>query len=253
MGRADANATSTNSTCEGGAKVWVPPGLKARHVGSNTLRIFNNDQYRYLGVDLDGNLVPGLAGAALSCTCTAGSGGCSPGQSGDTKACIFGQNCTACSGSVSGLIPGDQAGEYQTVPLRSGGFVGTNVEVHYATRKELNEQPSGFSAMGSDRSIRRALRKFQDANGGTANPASALVSVVGRIVVLEVDADVAAQSNAKVLAAKGACACTDGTCPYKKIIGVGEGCDASDCKGTCSLSTGIISNGDTAEYLLSPY
>lgn len=239
-------APKTESSCGSCSAVWTPRNTTVKQVSAGNIHILNSNQYRYIGVSLNGQIVTGLSGVSMSCTCTAGSGGCNPVKSGDNYGCVLGTNCTACSGSKGGIIAGTAPGEFQTVALKSGGFISRNIEVHFATKSELLEQAYFFPAMTGIPEINEAVRNFKVQYGGK-DSVRTLVSVAGRIAILQVDRKMAELSHASVLSAKASCSCTDGTCVAATYWG-SDYCDAKDCKGTCTLSTGLKVDGKPLQY-----
>lgn len=238
---ASTSGSTTPST--GHSKLmWVPQNAKVVKVNAHTVEVVGGNKYEYVALDEKGKLLPPVLGATVSCTCSAGSG-CSPFSGHGQQGCALG-NCTNCTGTVSVKAPGLSGGAVQTYNVSSGGFLLKNVKADFATVAEVKEAASVFGAMFKTEKVQSALALFNAKL--KANPDEvqvyALVSVGGRISVMEVPKKFALKNKAIVLSAKGSCSCTEGSCSYDSTMGVGY-C-SGDCSGTCSLTTGFKVSGN---------
>ena len=221
--------------------MWTPNDAKVKTLDKHTIEVTGGNDYEYIAISESGQLLPPVKSAKISCTCTAGSG-CNPFSGHGQKGCAM-DGCTACSGTVS--VKSLTAAGHADVTVSSGGFALKKVKVEFATMVEAKKGALVFQALLQTEKAQQAINQFKAkfptvaTNGQTV---FTLVSIAGRIGVMEVPKKFATDNKGIILAAKGTCSCTEGSCTYSSSYGI-EGCSGS-CTGTCSLSTSVKATGN---------
>lgn len=246
---ADKRVAPADPDCGcGGGWVWTPDGSRGVK-GDHSMEIIPPVDWTYIGQGADGIMVKG-GRATISCTCTKGSG-CSPysasagGQS--FTGCNLSSKCTECKAQKS----------IANTVLAGGGFINRAVGVRYARNGE--KLPSIFDEMFMDTEVTQALEAFlqnelqgastrplEERNGEMVAPDGytvVVLNVMGRGLVTAFPNDkVPNEIAARMMGGgKASCSCTDGTCTLQTksipFVGAGSSCEASSCKGKCTLST----------------
>ncbi|OWY19646.1 hypothetical protein C7N43_11690 [Sphingobacteriales bacterium UPWRP_1] len=223
--------------------MWLPPNATSVKINDQTTEITGGSKFEYLALDMNGNLLPPVLSATVSCDCTSGSG-CSPFSGHGQQGCAM-NGCSNCTGSVSVKAPASSgSATLQTMAVSSGGFVLSSARVDFATAVEVKNGAGVFPAMFKSAKIQQELNRFKAPfrNNPDGVTVPVFVSVAGRIAVMEVPAKIALDNKALVLAAKGSCSCTEGSCSYGSSMGI-EYCNGS-CTGTCSLTTSLKATGN---------
>ncbi|MBT6176444.1 MAG: hypothetical protein HOI23_04285 [Deltaproteobacteria bacterium] len=215
--------TTTQMMPNGSMNFNVPTGFSViNHHGFNAGKLSNN--------------------GTVTCTCTKGSGDCSPASDGSSVGCLIGPNCETCSRKAS-----------LSVIQRSVG-------IRFATQLEVETLPLGNSLMMDVPELAEEFRTFSKAHTLEAGDFQAPtlitdhsfiaeddhvlvpVNAFGRILYTKMK-----RSSAKlfgqmgmVFAAKGTCSCTSGSsgCTYWSRFGY-SGCEAGSCT-SCSLTTSSV-------------
>ncbi|PSJ76852.1 hypothetical protein C7N43_11365 [Sphingobacteriales bacterium UPWRP_1] len=223
--------------------MWLPPNATSVKINEHTVEITGGNKFEYLAVDKNGTLLPPVLSATVSCNCNSGSG-CSPFSGHGQQGCAM-NGCSNCTGSVSVKVPAESgSGVLQSVEVSGGGFVLSSARVDFATPAEVKNGVGVFPAMFKSAKIQQELNRFKAPfrNNPDGKTVPVVVSVAGRIAVMEVPAKIALAGNAVILSAKGSCSCTEGACSYNSSMGI-EYC-SGDCTGTCSLTTSLKATGN---------
>ncbi len=230
---ADKNPAKQNTL------MWTPDDAKVKTLDKHTIEVTGGNDYEYIAISESGQLLPPVKSAKISCTCTAGSG-CNPFSGHGQKGCAM-DGCTACSGTVS--IKSLTAAGHAEVTVSNGGFALKKVKVEFATIAEAKKGATVFQALLQTEKAQQAINQFKAKFSSltSAEKVFTLVSIAGRIGVMEVPKKFANDNKGIILAGKGTCSCTEGTCSYSSSYGV-EGCTGS-CTGTCSLTTAVKATG----------
>jgi hypothetical protein len=226
-------------------RTWIPEGTTTRRTRDGGL--YFRVPAGYAVVHHDGPAAHSLAaGGKVTCTCTAGSGDCSPASDGSSVGCLIGSGCTSCTRESSFTV------------------IDREVGVRFATAEEVATLPQGTSALLEVPELALEFEQFTDSldradrNRHAASPIRrnnneviaqrgyifAPVNAFGRIVYTSVHQTQVPQhqslARAGGHAAKGTCKCESGEsgCTYWSRWGY-SGCEAGSCT-SCSLTTSSV-------------
>ncbi|MED5465449.1 MAG: hypothetical protein VX699_12425 [Myxococcota bacterium] len=242
------NAPGASELSEGLAecgRTWIPEGTTTRRTRDGGL--YFRVPAGYSVVHHEGPAANQLAaGGKVTCTCTAGSGDCSPASDGSSVGCLIGSNCSTCKRESSFTV------------------INRDVGVRFATAEEVANLPQGTSALLEVPELAREFEQFTnsldqaDRNRQAASPIQrsnnqvvarpgytfAPVNAFGRIIYTRVHHSQTQEqqrlAGAGALSAKGTCNCESGSsgCTYWSSWGY-FGCEAGDCT-SCSLTTSSV-------------
>jgi len=219
--------------------MWTPENATTKTINSHTVEVTGGQAYEYLAISETGLLLPPAKSAKISCTCTAGSG-CNPFSGHGHKGCSM-DGCTSCSGTVSvkALNP---TGGHSEQTVSNGGFALKKVKVEFASVEQAKKGALVFNALLQTEKAQTAINEFKAKipASSSGDKVYTLVSIAGRIGMMELPKKFVTDNKGIVLLGKGTCSCTEGTCTYSSSMGV-EGC-SGNCTGTCSLTTGYKGN-----------
>lgn len=199
----------------------------------------------------DGYLAYGFSGnnsftsfnkGSVTCSCSSGSGGCSPGKIGDTVACVM-TTCSSCTKSGSSYFESNQFREVAIFNMNEPIAFFSNVT-------ELNGKimlPPQYYDLDI---IKDRLIELEEnlLPAETSETKIVPISLYGYVVLIEVAMNVDTTSP-YMMASSVKCGCNSGgSCPKdSKLIAVW--CDASNCK-SCTMNTSIIDFATNKEYRL---
>lgn len=200
--------------------------------------------------DPDTGAMYATAGGTITCSCTKGTGGCSPVSAGGTSGCFMGANCDTCSKSGATKV------------------IDTNVGVAFASLAEVKDLPPLTPALLDVPLVADAFAQFKDmvaVDAGLpdgqalegdktglavgdhtflAAPGWALaaVNVFGHVALVSVP-----ESYGKLMApawgSSQKCACNAGSgCKAGSMLGA-KYCDAGNCT-SCSMSLSVAAQSD---------
>jgi hypothetical protein len=206
------------------------------------------EPWTYVGY-IDGELSAGGSSTTISCTCNV-EGKCSPffgsGPLGSTSGCAGG--CTDCTMKKSSIAGGGYG---------SGGYYSPSQVPRIMERGE-ELPPASFKAMFDVPEVQQGVQNFLDNiyngeplpelinnDGVYSLPEGyvfAIVNMYGRGSIVPVPS--ASLSSNSAAGLNGSCACTEGTCEFKKgaILGAGAIWCEGACTGTCTLTVSGIMN-----------
>lgn len=181
----------------------------------------------------DDNRFTALTNGTLTCTCSSGSGGCSPAKSGNIYACAM-TSCNTCNRSVSSSASASLFRDL--VILNVDEPVG-----FFKNADELNGEillPAEFFKLDLIDSVLLVIYNNLD-SAETTETRIYPISIYGYVFLLEVAANLD-DSSPHLAPSSVSCACnTNGTCTRHRNV-IATYCDSSSCK-SCTL-TATISN-----------
>ena len=132
-------------------RTWIPEGTVTRHTRDGGMRFWV--PARYSVIHHEGRAANGLSGGGtVTCTCTAGSGDCSPASDGSSIGCIIGSDCTSCTRTSSFTV------------------IDREVGVRFATAQEVATLPQGTSEILEVPELARQFEQFTTSlNSGDRN------------------------------------------------------------------------------------
>lgn len=226
VAKGDGSCTGTSSFMPEGTKTWTDEKGEMRYSLPPGFYSFEPD---------GGGSFIMVAGGSITCTCTKGSGGCSPVSQGGKSYCLMGSSCSSCDKSTAKVVLDVASG----VRFASPGEVKTLPSVDAAmfkipmVRKGLQEFRASLArdAGVTAESLEDATESKLSTGAGVAasrGRAYVAVSIYGRLAAFSVPVAYAA---ARGLVAGGSvtCSCSAGTgCKYGSMLGA-KYCDAGSC------------------------
>jgi hypothetical protein len=233
LGGASANAQECKAANDGfSVATWAPAGSTYEDGGNGRLLV--HPPAGYFALPVEGSEIPGarfVAAAAVSCSCSSGSDGCSavPCPSNSSSTCCVNGNCTTCNRSTSAVIAGGldvafaKPGVDDSLPT---GDIGQLRMV-----REIREKLDAFqSAVYAGRSAPPALKQGQ----ATAPPLWVYVPVVvyGYRVAMLVPTDIVPSPSPVQTGVSVSCGCE--SCPSGGCTLARYGALASCQPGVCT-------------------
>lgn len=222
-------------------RTWIPEGTTTQMMPNGSMNF--NVPEGYSVINHNGPKRGQLsAQGTVTCTCTKGSGDCSPASDGSSVGCLIGAGCQTCSRKASASV------------------VQREIGIRFATKNEVETLPLGNSLMMEVPELAQELRAFRKANALEAGDFEVPtvvtddsivaqddyvlmpINAFGRILYTKMKRTSAKQFG-KVgmgLGAKGTCSCTSGSsgCTYWSSFGY-FGCEAGSCT-SCSLTSSSV-------------
>lgn len=197
--------------------------------------------YLAYGIDQHGQY-NAMAEGEITCKCTSGNGGCSPGKYGSSMGCVM-TTCGTCEKSGTSLT-------MPTLTFRSMIILNLNQPMaFFESAIQLHEKillPEEFFDLDI---ITEQLEELQEnlISSSSENTKIVPISIYGYVVMIEIPEDIDTSSP---YAADVNCNCnSSGSCPLEKKLIVTY-CDASSCS-SCTMTTSVFEPITGVSYLLS--
>lgn len=195
--------------------------------------------YLAYGIDSNNNYTSFTKGS-VTCNCTGGKSGCSPGKIGDTVACVM-TTCGSCTKSGSAYFDSTMFSEI-------GIFKIDEPMAFFNKPTDLNDKimlpPQFYDLDIIENQLIELKNNLLPAE--TTETKIVPISLYGYVVLIEVAKNVDTTSP-YMITSSVKCGCnTSGSCPKdSKLIAVW--CDASNCK-SCTMTTSIFDSISMQEY-----
>lgn len=190
----------------------------------------------------DNNVFSSFTKGSITCKCTSGGGGCSPGKIGGNVACVM-TTCDSCTKSGSSYLDNERFNEI-------GIFNMNEPMAFFSNAMELNGRimlPSKFYELDI---IEEQLKELEEnlLPAETTETKIVPISLYGYVVLIEVAKNIDTTSP-YMITSSVKCGCNStGKCPKdSKLIAVW--CDASDCQ-SCTMTTSIFDYSTATGYTL---
>ncbi len=148
-----------NDTLENGLVLPIGTEISVHPEKPKTMHISFPGQYRFIGITVAKAAVQ-LQSFDITCTCTAGTEGCSPYTNPKASGCVTTGNCTTCTQKNSASIAGED------MALSEGAIVDLSQDIHFISNKaEVSAIPPAYASLFMDSTVLQRLRSFVTMNG----------------------------------------------------------------------------------------
>lgn len=246
--QSESALTKGGGSCQGG-RMWIPEGTNTWIEKDGSMGYQLPAGWSLVEEDEAGNLrLAAISGGKVTCTCTEGSGGCSPVSDGSSIGCLM-STCKTCSRSatrsfavhLADAVRFSKADEWGTLPLATPSMFEVS-----ELAKPLDEFLSLVAADAGVSKDSLLAGAPKSADGSDFAPPAGFVMIpinaFGRLVLVSVPEGYA-MARVNTSAASASCKCNAGSgCKYWSKWGY-SGCEAGSCT-SCTMSTSIKVAGE---------